>query len=135
MDNEVIHYRLWSTLSYSVYSAEICLMDTGTLLQSFQQEIQSWLTVFLLINSTSHIPVGAFAYCLQACYLPAQAKNHSGSPGIISQCSIRVFPQAGWQGSPGSSGLRLLLCQSLCKAFFLSALPQKLSHVPCLDPV
>lgn len=89
MDNEVIHYRLWSTLSYSVYLVEICLTDTGTLLPSFQQEIQSWLTVFLLMNSTRHIPVGA-------CYLPAKAKNHSGTPGISSQHSIPCI-SPGWK--------------------------------------
>lgn len=95
MDNEVIHYRLRSTLSYPVYLAEKWLRDTGRLLHSFQQEKPSCLMVFLLIKSTSHIPVGAFACCLQACYLPAQAKNDTGTPGISSQYTILCI-SPGW---------------------------------------
>lgn len=112
-------------------------MDTGTLLQSFQQEIQSWLTVFLLINSTSHISVSAFACFLQAFYLPAQAKALQES---APRTESSVFSQAGWMapGSPGRSESRVLLCQSLCKVFCQSAMPQNLSPsldpVPCLNP-
>lgn len=64
------------------------------------------------------------------------ASSGRGTPGISSQNRILCI-SPGWMvapGSPGSSGLRVLLCQSHCKVFSQSAMPQKLSPVPCLGP-
>lgn len=80
-----------------------------------------------------HKPHSCQCLCMLPVGLPAQAEALQGS---APRTESSAFPQAGWMapGSPGSSGLRVLLCQSLCKVFSQSAMPQKLSPVPCLGP-
>lgn len=93
------------------------LTDAGTLLQSLQQEVQSWLTAALLMNSTRHIPeVPLHAACS---LLPASPGRewHRHCRNQLPVQNPGYFPRLGSTAPLGAWGERFYSANLLERCF------------------